>query len=232
MTYTTGNSAQIVVGAAALFVKKSGALAAGAYNVSTNPNGAPVFVPGTSYKETLAADAAFRNVGYTNNGLELMFQPDFGEVKVDQVLDAAKLFKQGMKVELKTSFAEATLENLLVAVAAKDADLADFTEGTTPVTSGKALDIKSGNLGEYPLERGLIAVGASLEPGAAGLGTATTLTGTTSDETERVYIAYRALSIQNVTVNAKRDAPTEFEVTFRMLPNSSSSYGRIVDRSY
>jgi hypothetical protein len=227
MTYTTGNSAQIVVGAAALFVKKSGALDAG---------DVPAFVHGESYKETLSTDTDYRNVGYTNNGLELMFEPDFGEVKVDQVLDAAKLFKQGMKVELKTSFAEATLENLLVAVAAKDADLTDWAEGTTtsPVTKyGKALDIKSGNLGEYPLERGIIAVGASLEPGAEGLGADTTLTPTTVlDQTERVYIAYRALSIQNVTVNAKRDAPTEFEVTFRMLPNSSSAYGKIVDRTY
>lgn len=229
MAYTTGNSSQIIVGAAALFIKKAGALASGTYNESTNPNGAPAFVAGTSYKETLSIDDKYRNVGYTNNGLELMFEPDFGEVKVDQVLDAAKLFKQGMKVELKTSFAEATLENLMVAVAAKETDLGTWAEGTTD--TGKAFDIKSGTLGEYPLERGIIAIGASLETGAPGLGSIEA-TGTGADQVERVYMAYRALSIQNVTVSAKRDAPTEFEVTFRMLPDSDASYGKIVDRSY
>jgi hypothetical protein len=53
------------------------------------------------------------------NGLELVFQPDFGEVQVDQLLDVAKLYKQGMQVNLNTAFAEATLENLLVAIAGK-----------------------------------------------------------------------------------------------------------------
>jgi hypothetical protein len=44
-------------------------------------------------------------------------------------------------------------------------------------------------------------------------------------------VAYRALSIESVTVSAKRDAATMFDVTFRLLPNNSGSYGKIVDRT-
>jgi hypothetical protein len=215
--YTKGSSANIIVGAAALFVggKTDEVLAAEA---------------GKSYKETLSTPGTnespnpWTNVGYTANGLELTFQPDFGEVKVDQVLDVAKLFKQGMKVELKTTFAEATLENLLISVAAAEADLkTSATTGDDANFHGSNVDVftmKAGELGEYPLERQLIAVGASLEPG------------TVDTAGERVYLANRVLSIQNVTVSAKRDAATEFEVTFRLLPNDTGVYGKIVDRTY
>lgn len=223
MAYTRGNSSQIVVGAAALFIHNAGPLTGG-----TTP---AAYVAGTSHKETLSSDANYTNVGYTNNGLELMFQPDFGEVKVDQVLDVAKLFKQGMKVELKTSFAEATLENLLIATAGNDDYLADQSEGVSPVITGKELTLHAGELGEYPLERGLVAVGASVETSADSFADIDA-TGTGADQAERVYTAYRALSIQNVTVSAKRDAATEFEVTFRLLPDGNGVYGKIVDRVY
>jgi hypothetical protein len=118
MAYTRGDSKQIIVGAAALFVSNDGE-----FTPSTTM---PDFVAGEQYLETLSGSAGtglVRNVGYTMNGLELQFQPDFGEVQVDQVLDVAKLYKQGMQVNLATAFAEATLENLLVAIAASDNDL-------------------------------------------------------------------------------------------------------------
>ena len=212
MAYTKGNSSQIVVGAAALFTRNTDGTMAAA--------DLPDFVSGEKYVETLSGDTSFTNVGYTSNGLELMFQPDFGEVKVDQVLDAAKLFKQGMKVELKTTFAEATLENLLVATAGKSSDLSGAIAG-----DGNALELNlvSGELGEYPIERGIVAVGASVQVDPV------TGEALTTDTVERIYSAYRALSIQNVTVNAKRDAPSEFEVTFRLLPDDVGAYGKIVD---
>jgi hypothetical protein len=201
MAYTRGSSNDIIVGAAALFTYEAGALA---------DADRPPFVAGTSYKDTLQGDADFRNVGYTMNGLEIQFQPDFGEVAVDQVLDVAKLFKQGMQVNLNTTFAESTLENLLFALAGKDADL-------SVVSSNPTLNLSAGDIGDVPVERGLIAVG----PG----------TGDATENIERVYVAYRALSIESVSVSAKRDEATMFEVSFRLLPNDSGSYGKIVDRT-
>ena len=203
MAYTRGTSSNIIVGAAALFTYEDGTLADGDL---------PAYVDNVSYKTTLSGDADFRNVGYTMNGLEIVFQPDFGEVQVDQVLDVAKLYKQGMQVNLNTAFAESTLENLLFAVAGADADL-------TTVSGNPTLNLSAGDIGECPVERGMVAVGPGTGDCAIG------------DTIERVYVAYRALSIENVTVSAKRDEPTMFEVSFRLLPNDSASYGKIVDRT-
>ena len=218
---TLGNSNQIIVGAAQLFVSTQGALeyvsgsgSAAVYNFgSGSVSTIPAFASGTRYADTLAADANYRNVGYTMNGLELQFQPDFGEVQVDQLLDVAKLYKQGMQVNMVTAFAEATLENLLVSIAGSNADLSN---GATQ----DVLVLNSGELGAVPVERALIAVGpGSGDPDATG-----------ATAVERVYVANRALSIDSVTVSAKRDTPSMFEVSFRLLPASNGSYGKIVDR--
>jgi hypothetical protein len=197
-----GNSNNIIVGAAQVFVHDGLLVDADL----------PAYVDGTKYADTLEADADFRNIGYTMNGLEIQFQPDFGEVQVDQVLDVAKLFKQGMQVNLNTTFAESTLENLLVATAGSESDL-------STVAGNPTLNLKAGTLGECPIERGLVAVG----PGTGDCEEGSNL--------ERVYIAYRALSIESVTVSAKRDEATMFEVSFRLLPNDNGSYGKIVDRT-
>ena len=210
MAYTRGTSSDIIVGAAALFTADS----------TLTPGTIPAFVSTQSYKETLSNTAniaaGIENVGYTSNGIEITFQPDFGEVQVDQILDVAKLYKQGMQVTLATSFAEATLENLLFSIAGQGDDLS----GTKSTSAGRSLNLASGDIGECPVERALIAVG----PGTGDCDD--------SSSVERVYVAYRALSIENVTVSAKRDTPTMFDVTFRLLPeDTSGSYGKIIDRT-
>ena len=208
---TKGTAKNIIVGAAQLFVADEnleyftvadGAATAGVYFPSSISGSADVTLPSAaasaSYADTLettgsnanyiATGKTIRNVGYTMNGLELQFQPDFGEVTVDQILDVARMYKQGMQVNLATAFAESTLENLVVAIAAKNED---YTESGSFTAA-------------------LIA----------------------NSRKERVYTAYRALSIENVTVNAKRDEPSMFEVSFRLLPAGNGVYGKIVDRVY
>jgi hypothetical protein len=217
MAYNRGDSKKIIVGAASFFVANS------ILDSSTLPD----FVDNESYRETLSTGATeennytssngFRNIGYTMNGLEIQFQPDFGEVQVDQLLDVAKLYKQGMQVNLNTAFAEATLENLLVALAYGDDKL---TGSTTTLATGKELNLSAGDLGECPVERGIVAVGPGTGDCEVG------------SELERIYAAYRALSIENVTVSAKRDEPSMFEVSFRLLPDDAdASYGKIIDRT-
>lgn len=213
MAYAVGDAKQIIVGAAALFVTTGGEL---------ELTDLPVFEAGKGYAETLSVDTDFRNVGYTTNGIELQFQPDFGEVQVDQLLDSAKLFKQGMQVNLRTAFAEATLENLLVAIAGVESDLTDTASnapGVSGTTETKTLNLSSGKLGECPVERGLVAVG----PGTGDC--------TAANGKERIFVLHRALSMDSVTVNVKRDTATTFEVSFRLLPNAQGSYGKMVDRT-
>jgi hypothetical protein len=224
--YTRGSNKNIIVGAAALFTYEDGELNDGLLPVPATGDVAK------SYKEVLSDPTVdgtdkFRNVGYTMNGLELQFQPDFGEVRVDQVLDVAKMYKQGMQVNLNTAFAEATLENLLLSLARPAGDA--YVGPLTDTDNGKyieafegedILNLSAGELGECPVERGLVAVGpgtGDCDPG---------------NEIERIYVAYRALSIENVTISAKRDEATMFEVSFRLLPSDSGSYGKIVDRTY
>jgi hypothetical protein len=240
MAYTRGTATNIVVGAAALFVTKAGQ----SIGDSTSAVGTlPKTVTGESYKTTLSDrySTVVRNVGYTSNGIDLTFTPTFGDVQVDQLLDTARLFKSAMTVTLRTSLAEATLENLLMAITQSNATVTPAgvlgtsiaswldTGVTTPSNSSGVgttatnassgyVDILSGELGDYPVERGLIAVGAS--------------TNNSADDEERIYVAYRAVSIQNVTVSAKRDAATMFDVEFRLLPDSQGAYGKIIDRTY
>ena len=207
MAYSRGTSTNIIVGAAAFFMA----------DTTLVPTVTPSFVGSASYRETLSASATYDNVGYTTNGLEMQFQPDFGEVQVDQILDVAKLYKQGMQVSVATAFAEATLENLLLALAGNNDDLT----GTKSSSTGRILNLSAGDIGECPVERGIVAVG----PG----------TGDCEDSAavERVYIGYRALSIENVTVSAKRDEASMFEVSFRLLPeDTSGTYGKIIDRTH
>jgi hypothetical protein len=226
---TRGNSNQIIVGAAQIFVSKQGPLE---YNSGSNNytfGSGSVTYPSISasgaYADKLEDDSTnWRNVGYTMNGLEVQFQPDFGEVQVDQLLDVAKLYKQGMQVSMVTAFAEATLENLLVSIAAAESTYDDSTatvNSSGRLTAGEIeLDVTAGELGDVPVERALIAVGpGSGDPAATG-----------TAKVERVYVGNRVLSIENVTVSAKRDEPSMYEVTFRLLPASNGSYGKIVDR--
>jgi len=210
MPYSRGTSNNIIVGAAAFFINDSTLTPA-------TSAAAAVIDSSESYKTTLSAAATYTNVGYTMNGLELQFQPDFGEVAVDQVLDVARLYKQGMQVNLATAFAEATLENLLVALAYSDSKLT----GNKTASTGQTLNLSAGDIGDVPIERAICAVG----PGSGDPAT--------FDTKERIYIAYRALSIENVTVSAKRDEASMFEVSFRLLPeDTSGSYGKIIDRTF
>jgi hypothetical protein len=123
-----------------------------------------------------------------------------------------------------TAFAEATLENLLVSIAATedtyDDSTASFNSSGRLLSGEVELNVTAGDLGDVPVERAIIAVGpGSGDPAATG-----------ASKVERVYVGNRVLSIENVTVSAKRDEPSMYEVTFRLLPAANGSYGKIVDR--
>lgn len=187
----------------------------------------PATANGTRYSDTLAgADGStstgvgtlvtnWREIGYTQDGLEVATDPSWGEVEVDQLLDSAKIFKDGMTLSISTTMAEATLENLLIA----------WGQASTTVSSvapfERELDIEGGGLGEAPLERGLLAVGVSPEAKAsAGI----------NQYGERVYQAYRVLSVEGSTLSLSRSENAAIPVTFRALPAENGRYGKILDR--
>jgi hypothetical protein len=235
----------VIVGAAATFLSVSDSLQSDWDSVVL-----PARVPGTPYTRTLEAnDAAsaptrkWRGTGYTSGGIEVSYNPDYGEVDVDQLLDAAKMFKQKMSATVKTTFAEATLENLLVvwaqggsslrnaAGSATAVDIAgnvvdatkDF-EGVTVPADEDVLGLEAGSLGVEPVERQVVFVGPSPRVAPGGVNA--------NKKRERIYHVRRALSVDASTHSLKKNEATLFPVNFRLLPSevSGAEYGTIRDR--
>ena len=202
----------IIVGAAPLFLSKKDSTESSYATVL--PEGANVTANTSIYDEATrelkgGLTAAYANVGYTNNGLQITYNPTYGSVTVDQLLDTAKLFKESMEVMLATELTEATLENVLKV----------FGQGASTL-SNDALGLEAGALGQEPTERQLIAVG--LAPRSAA-----------NKKRERVYYARRVLSVQQSQFTLARNNPTVFPVTFRLLPDAAyagAEYGKIIDR--
>jgi hypothetical protein len=154
----------------------------------------------------------WKEVGYTQDGLSVATDPSWGEVEVDQLLDSAKIFKDGMTLSISTTMVEATLENLLIA----------WGQAATTVSSvapfENELAIEGGSLGEAPLERGLIAVGNGPEQALS------------NKYSERVYQAYRVLSVEGTEIGNSRSEASTIPVTFRALPADNGRYGSVRDR--
>lgn len=241
MAQATGNAKNILVGASPLFLSVKDSTQSGyVENMEPNASTGDAFVPGTSFTDTLnnAETPKYRNVGYTNNGLQITYNPTYGSVTVDQLLDTAKLFKESMEVMIATEMAEGTLENTLAvfgqggtntyssAITATNTltTNAEYSQ-PSPTTAGlKTLGLAAGALGVAPVERQLIAVGQGP-------------TGSNSKivAAERVYYARRVLSVQQSQFSLARNNPTTFPVTFRLLPSGESAYagqeyGKIIDR--
>lgn len=223
MAYETRN---ILIGAAAIFLSAqdstswtsaptlpSGATFAGKSIVNGQAFGAAGAPTATSL---MGATADWRHVGFTSEGLELSYEPDYGDVEVDQLLDSAKTFKQGQRVTINTTFTEASLKNLLV--------VWGQAERTLTSSGGEdTIGIAAGALGDEPTERALVAVG----PGPRTLDNP-------SKRRERVYYARRVLSVESSSQALRRSEATVFPVSFRLLPDPNASldqeYGLIRDR--
>lgn len=224
MAQNTGNAKNILVGASPLFLSNTDITTAG-YTENAAPGaGDYAFEAGVSFTQTLndidqvAGTFGYRNVGFTNNGLQVTYNPSYGSVTVDQLLDTAKLFKESMEVMIATEMAEGTLENVLTVFGQRSTTLASTGTGAS---AQDKLGIAGGALGEAPTERQLIAVGQAPTSEATA--------------TERVYYARRVLSVQQSQFSLARNAASTFPVTFRLLPDGSSAnvgqeYGFIVDR--
>jgi hypothetical protein len=224
------SSKNIIVGAGVLYI--------GADNAEKSVDDIPTSgtfaanASGTYQNPDNVKTASWNHVGYTSEGVDFSFEPDYGEVQVDQLLDVAKIYKQGQKVMVKTTLTEATLENFLVVLGGKSSDLLAASNAASSQGTTRVLDLNGGALGYSPVERSILIVGPGpeklLDSGANG-GTVV----------ERVYIGYRALSMETVSVGIKRNEATVFPVTFRLLPSNDEQsadnnaiYGKVIDRVY
>ena len=202
----TGDARNILVGASPLFLSVEdstetgydNSMEAGSSNafVANKNRYVPAFETGVSYVTTLnkvlptaaatqtaspsestpEVGGAYRNVGYTNNGLQITYNPTYDSVTVDQLLDTAKLFKSAMEVMIATEMSEGTLENVLVVFGQGKSTLTSTGSGTSATDT---LGLEAGALGAAPTERQLIAIGQAPTSEAS--------------KTERVYYGRRVL---------------------------------------
>jgi len=221
MTYNV-QVKNIIVGAAALYVSvKNSAddptfLGSNGQTIVGIPSALTANVPAGPFFD--ADTANWRGVGFTEGGVNVSYEPTFGEVPVDQLLDAAVLFKSALKVVVKTGLAEATLTNLIVAWGQKSSSLG---VGASPdAADSDELAIAGGALGDAPVERSVVFIGPAPKNVAGG-------------KRERLYQLRRALNVTTSAFDLKKDAATNIPVELRVLQDpyySGKEYGIIRDR--
>lgn len=217
MAYKTRN---IIVGAAALYVSVKDSSDPTFYGTNGNVAVAlPTLTANVSSLTALEADTVnWRHLGFTTDGVEFSYSPDYGEVEVDQLMDAAKMFKQGQTASVNTALAEATLQNLVVAWGQASSSIA--AAPTPDATEGEEMGIASGALLDEPIERSLVFVG----PAPRSI---------TNKKRERVYHLRRCLNVEDSSLSLSKTDATTVPVALRVLPDpyySGKEYGIIRDR--
>lgn len=214
----------IIVGAADVYISTGDTRVAD----TDLPSLTPLTSAGTAY----AASNKFKGMGLTTGGVELTYAPNYGEVTVDQLLDAARLFKQSLQVMVRTTLTEGTLENMNLSFGQKASQLS-VDSATAKATT---LNIGGDALGEAPVERTIVFVGqAPYDFGKNTSGSSKSEYNVAGNK-ERVYIARRVVQMETVAHSLRRDGATEFPVNFRCLPDTelsagdTSTYGKIIDR--
>ena len=162
---------------------------------------------------------ALSDVGATQDGVELSWEPDMVDIEVDQFGDAAKVVQSMVKVMLKTTLAEGTLQNLARAWGYDDTV---GTPGTDILENNDGADTQTLFLGienVYPHEKAIVTVGNA--PGTSASVTKT-----------RTFQTKRAISYAASSHSMKRAEATVFPVEFRILPtvgDTNFEYGKIID---
>lgn len=175
----------------------------------------------------------WKYVGATQDGVELNYTPDYGEVEVDQVKDAIILFNQMVSATMSTNLAEATLENLLFAWGVAD----DYLKKTA---SGDVKSFSIGVPGEDPVERALVVI-SKADPYTLTATDVQSLgpydgVGLEGDKLarQRLYHARRVVSFEGSSLAMRRTENVSYPVQFRLLPDPQfrdAEYGVIIDRA-
>lgn len=162
---------------------------------------------------------ALSDIGATQGGVEISWEPDMVDIEIDQYGDAAKVIQSKVKVMLKTTLAEATLNNLAIAWSYDRTDNGDDIKVNNDGSNTKTFLFGSQSV--YPYEYALQIVGNA--PGSTASVTKT-----------RKFNTKRAVSFESSMISMKRAEATMFAVSFRVLPNPADTgyeYGKIIDQS-
>jgi hypothetical protein len=251
------NAKNIIVGAAVVYVGNNDGVENNKINVSSSTVTAQ-----DPQNISTVTNGEWYHLGYTMEGVTLNIEPTFNDVMVDQLLDTARLFKTQQRVSVATSLTEASLENLYVAIGGAGGATGDYqtasagasynqiatadgsasalgVQGASAVfASGSAvnqvqniLHLNGGALGVSPVERSMCFVGSAPTSVAESAGS--------GKKAERIYMVYRAVSVEAVGVGVRRDDATVFPVNFRVLPSTSNeapdgnaAYGKVIDRIF
>ena len=191
-----------------------------AVNVSNIIVGEATLKLGTNANATtIAAMNNFADIGATQNGLEISWEPDMVDIEIDQFGDAAKVIQSKVKVMVKTTLAEGTLNNLATAW-----NYDDVTGGDSVKANNDGANTKTflfGAQGVIPYEKALVVTGTA--PGS-----------TAGDLLTRKFYTKRAISMESSSISMKRAEATMFTVGFRILPTVADTgyeYGKIVDQT-
>lgn len=168
---------------------------------------------------TTADFETLTDVGATSGGVEISWEPDMVDIEIDQYGDAAKVIQSKVKVMVKTTLAESTLNNLATAWsydnATGGADVKVNNDG------GNTKTLLFGSQSVYPFEYALQVKGNA--PGASA-----------SVTRSRKFNTKRAVSFTSSMLSMKRSEATMFEISFRILPvteDTGYEYGKIIDQT-
>lgn len=165
-----------------------------------------------------AGDNSTYNVGSTQNGVSISWEPSMVDIEVDQFGDAARVIQSKQKVTLKTTLAESTLSNLAIAWGSPDGvgSTAPGLRTGYSVASGGTFNV--GIQSTYPTERYIRVEG--------------TAPNTTATAAYRTYRCNRAVQYSASEFNLQRADNVKFAVEFRILPDATKTgaeYGTIND---
>lgn len=179
-----------------------------------------------AYHDPAHADAdadGFVDFGATIDGVEITFEPEYGEVEVDQLKDAARLFNQGLQVSMRTNLAEMDLTRLAIVWGYDPADVLET--GASPVTENSFVS------GNYERLNMVVPDECPVENRIRVEGKAPSDCVTVK---KRFYEARRVVSVEGSNHTLSKSEATVMPVTFRLLPDptySGSEYGFIIDET-
>jgi hypothetical protein len=150
-------------------------------------------------------DAAWKEVGYTDDGLQFVYNPTFKDTTVDEEMAPIDSFLNGETATLSCKIAEPTLDNLANAISActkTTVAAATGVPGTTKVVFGSG-------------DRKFVMIGFE------GLAPAGTLT----SKPWRIFVGHKAIAKGNVTMAMKRADKTIIPVLFNLFADSAQAAG-------